>query len=87
MPATTDISQRSFLCPCCRKILYSLRPGENGEAWIPSEDSPGVKHDHDGPFLSCPHCARRIAIVVSPAYADEPFFIGAKQDCRRHAAD
>ncbi|HYY61152.1 MAG TPA: hypothetical protein VE756_07175 [Burkholderiales bacterium] len=83
MAATTDISQRSFLCPCCRKILYSLRPGENGTAWAPTKESPGIKHDIAGPFLRCPNCSRRIAIVVSLEYADEPFFIAANQNCRQ----
>jgi hypothetical protein len=85
--ATTDISQRSFLCPCCRKILYALRPGENGMAWEPTRESPGVRHDGTGPFLKCPHCERRIAIVVSPEYADEPFFLAANQTCRHLAPD
>jgi len=86
--ATTDISQRSFLCPCCRKILYSLRPGENGAAaWEPTKESPSISHDQAGPFLKCPSCARRIAIVVSPEYADEPFFVAANQNCRQLAPD
>jgi hypothetical protein len=85
--STTDISQRSFLCPCCRKILYSLRPAENGSAWTPSKESPRIGHDSSGPFLKCPHCARRIAIVVSPEYADEPFFLAANQNCRHLAPD
>jgi hypothetical protein len=86
--ATTDISQRSFLCPCCRKILYSLRPGETGAAaWEPSSESPRVNHDNTGPFLKCPSCSRRIAIVVSPEYADEPFFVAANQNCRHLAPD
>lgn len=85
--ATTDISQRSFLCPCCRKILYSLRPGENGTAWAATDESPRVSHDNMGPFLKCPHCVRRVAIVVSPEYADEPFFVAANQTCRHLAPD
>ena len=85
--ATTDISQRSFLCPCCRKILYSLRPGGNGSAWEPTGESPRISHDNAGPFLKCPHCARRIAVVVSPEYADEPFFLAANQNCRQLAPD
>jgi hypothetical protein len=85
--ATTDISQRSFLCPCCRKILYSLQPGENGAAWEPTAGSPRIKHDNTGPFLKCPHCLRRIAIVVSPEHADEPFFLAASQNCRHLAPD
>jgi DNA-directed RNA polymerase subunit RPC12/RpoP len=86
--ATTDISQRSFLCPCCRKILYSLRPGENGAAaWEPTSESPRVNHDNTGPFLKCPSCSRRIAVVVSAEYADEPFFVAANQNCRHLAPD
>lgn len=85
--ANTDISQRSFLCPCCRKILYSLRPGGSGSAWEPTGESPRISHDNTGPFLKCPHCARRIAIVVSPEYADEPFFVAANQNCRHLAPD
>ena len=80
--ATTDISQRSFLCPRCRKILYSLRPSEIGAGWAPTKDSPPIRHDKAGPFLTCAHCSTRIAIVLSPEYADEPFFIAAKQDYR-----
>ena len=63
--------------------MYSLRPGENGTAWAPTKESPGINHDNTGPFLRCPNCARRIAIVVSPEYADEPFFIAANQNCRQ----
>ena len=85
--ATTDISQRSFLCPCCRRILYSLRPGENGAAWTPTKESPGIRRDNTGPFLRCPHCSRRIAIVMGPEYADDPFFVAANQDCRHLASD
>jgi len=85
--AITDISQRSFLCPCCRKILYSLQPGGNGAAWEATAESPRIKHDNTGPFLRCPHCSRRIAIVVSPEYADEPFFVAANQNCRHLAPD
>ena len=85
--ATTDISQRSFLCPCCRKFLYSLRPGGNGSAWEPTAESPRISHDNTGPFLKCPHCARRIAVVVSPEYADEPFFVAANQNCKHFAPD
>ena len=84
--ATTDISQRSFLCPRCRKILYSLRPSESG-GWAPAKESPPIRHDTAGPFLKCPHCSTRIAMVLSPEYADEPFFIAAKQDYRAVPGD
>lgn len=82
-----DPTSRSFLCPCCTNLLYSLQPDERTGRWLPTRDSPQIRHDMDGPFIKCVRCSRRIGIVVSPEYAEEPFFLAAAQDCRRIVAD
>ena len=82
-----DPTSRSFLCPCCTSLLYSLQPDEGTGRWLPTPDSPQIRHDMDGPFIKCLRCSRRIAIVLSREYAEEPFFLAATQDCRRLLAD
>jgi DNA-directed RNA polymerase subunit RPC12/RpoP len=82
-----DPTSRSFLCPCCSNILYSLEPDEKTGRWLPTDESPALRHDQHGPFIRCPRCSRRVGIVLSPEHADEPFFVAAAQDCRRMVTD
>jgi hypothetical protein len=86
-PSMKDPTSRSFLCPCCTSLLYSLEPDEKNGRWLPSRDSPSLRHDMEGPFIRCLRCSRRIGIVLSPEYAEEPFFLAASQDCRKIVAD
>jgi hypothetical protein len=86
-PIMKDPTSRSFLCPCCTTLLYSLEPDEKSGRWLPSRESPNLRHDMDGPFIRCLRCSKRIGIVLSPEYAEEPFFLSAAQDCQKIVAD
>ena len=74
-------------CPCCRAPLYSLVWDRFASKWEAGRDSPPVSYDAEGSFMECRRCARRIAIIEAPAYAEEPFFVAVRQTCRHCGAD
>ena len=85
--ATPETTTRSFLCPCCRKILFSFHLQAGAARWVPTADSPPVRYDRTGPFIKCGYCTRRVAIVLCTEDAEEPFFLAVKQDCRQIVPD
>jgi len=74
-------------CPCCRAPLYSLVWDRFTSRWEVSSDSPLLGYDAEGSFMECRRCARRVAIIEAPQHAEEPFFVAARQNCRRCAAE
>ena len=56
-----------------------LVPTDDG--WRLTEDSPRIQNDKDGPFMKCPHCARRIAIMRERAAGAPGFEVAAGQKC------
>ena len=73
-------------CPCCRAPLYSLEWNRDTSKWQPAKDSRPLRYDADGAYMACQRCASRIAMVEAPAYAEEPSFIAARQNCKRCVA-
>lgn len=49
-------------CPSCGKALYSSVSLDDGvdEGAV---QSPKVKHDAEGDYMNCPHCAKRIPMA------------------------
>jgi transcription elongation factor Elf1 len=61
-------------CPRCGKPLYSSVSLEDGVD-AGAVESPKVEHDASGYFMTCPHCAKRVAMermVVGKAEAWKP---------------
>jgi DNA-directed RNA polymerase subunit RPC12/RpoP len=56
------------LCPCCGDELYRqvLVNAASEGIWARSTDSPPFGSDHEGRFMKCPHCSKRIAFDVVP---------------------
>ena len=73
-------------CPCCRAPLYCLHLDRATSKWHPAKDSPALRYDAEGCFVACLRCSSRIAMVEAPLHAEEPFFIAARQNCRRCVA-
>ena len=70
-------------CPCCKAVLYTLSPevtrGGN-QKWRLTQDSPAVRKDAKGSYVSCGRCRNRIA--VEPAEGQgQGFVLAAKQEC------
>jgi len=80
-------SIKLIACPCCRAPLYSLEWNGVTSKWQPTKDSPRLRHDAEGSFIACLRCSRRVAMVAAPSYAEEPFFIAARQSCKRCVAE
>lgn len=77
---------RVVRCPCCRSLLYSLSTMEPGgvAGWQLTKDSPEVKHDKDGPYMKCPKCSRRVALLKSkPSPGEPPIQVARNQKCDR----
>ena len=83
---TAEPTIRVVRCPCCKSLLYSLSTvspgGEHG--WELTKDSPEVKHDKDGPYMRCPKCARRVALLKNkPGKGEPPVQVVRNQKCDR----
>ncbi len=67
---------RVVRCPCCRNPLYTLSTlsPRAAQGWQLTKDSPQVQKDKDGPFMKCPQCSRRIAIVKGRKAEGAPEF-------------
>ncbi len=75
---------RVVRCPCCKRPLYTLSTlSPRGEAgWQLTKDSPPLQKDRNGPFMKCPRCSRRIAIVKNRKAPGVPEFqVAANQKC------
>ena len=69
-------------CPCCSKPLYKqVLVAANPDVWARSVDSPSIKEDANGNFMTCLHCKRRIAFERSASPTGWGFRILAKQNC------
>ena len=80
----TEATLRAILCPCCKQLLYALEPDAAGGGWRLTKDSPAITNDQNGPFMKCPRCSRRIAMIKSsdsPERGDPPYFVAGKQAC------
>ena len=70
-------------CPCCRAPLYTLHFDRLRSKWSVADGSPPLSCDADGLFMECPRCLRRVTMIEAPDHAEEPFFVAAKQGCKR----
>jgi DNA-directed RNA polymerase subunit RPC12/RpoP len=75
---------RVVRCPCCKGPLYTLSTvSPRGEAgWQLANGGPELQQDRDGPFMKCPRCSRRIAIVKNrKSPGAPPFEVVVNQKC------
>ena len=76
----SDPTLRAILCPCCKQLLYALEAHPiNG--WGFTKDSPTVANDKNGPYVKCPRCSRRIAMVKNGVSGEAPYQVAARQSC------
>ena len=80
-------SIKLIACPCCRAPLYCLEWDRDSSKWRAAKDSPALLYDAEGSYMACQRCSRRIAMVEAPPFAEEPFFIAARQNCKRCLAE
>ena len=76
---------RLVRCPCCTKPLYTLStlsPSAR-DGWQLTGDSPPIQQDKDGPYMKCPQCLRRVALVRQKAKGAPGFQVVAGQKCDR----
>ena len=71
---------RAVLCPCCKQLLYALEPHPVA-GWGFTKDSPAIAHDKNGPYMKCPRCSRRIAMVKNGVKGESPYLVAGKQAC------
>lgn len=76
----TSAEIKIVLCPCCNKSLYRAADSGKGKGvFLVTKDSPRVLEDDAGYFIKCPHCSKRIAMIVDPALPNSGFYVSPEQ--------
>ena len=69
-------------CPCCKKELFrKVLVSVNPDVWGRTVNSPAIKDDAKGDFMTCPHCKRRIAFFRDSGPVGVAFRLSPDQDC------
>jgi len=76
------LREENVACPCCGKALYRralLRRSGGDAIWLTTPESPRMQKDHDGYFLKCDYCSKRISMTETPS--GRTFQISLDQRC------
>lgn len=74
----------AVLCPCCEKILFKIVPIEQPNGKVIEygvNTNPKIETDNKGPFMKCPHCLRRIAMIRAIDAPVESYDLDENQQC------
>ena len=55
------------LCPRCHEILFLTEQTDRGERLHAVPNSGAIMWDRKGRFITCPHCFRRVGLIVNDA--------------------
>lgn len=75
-----EITLRAILCPCCKQLLYALEV-HPVTGWGFSKDSPPIVRDKNGPYMKCPRCSRRIAMIKNGVSGEAPYLLARHHGC------
>jgi hypothetical protein len=78
-----ETTLRVINCPCCMKMLYALEleKGKPSAAWHMTKDSPAVRRDAEGYYVTCSSCQKRVSIEEVIGAGKPRWVVSARQKC------